>query len=168
MHAETESRDHAPQAPETEIETATEPPRTPAADPSKRHPPLRFVFSGYSLWLDLAQANVDGDGRGDLDRALIDAADRFDLGGAIPSPHVTVLYGIDTIEEDEEARRMFREDVKRVLLEEAEKRRRTRNRDGDDDDDDVKLWPDVSATGILVDVEIDGVGLGTMVRSRCV
>ena len=32
---------------------------------------------------------------------MIDAANQFNLGGAIPSPHVTALYGIDTIEDED-------------------------------------------------------------------
>lgn len=140
---------------------------TPAAILPKKHPPLRFVFSGYSLWLELEQKEIDNNGQGDLDRAMIDAADRFNLGGAIPSPHVTALYGIDTIADEEEMRRVFREDVKRVLLEEAEKRKRRRMEgkatDGDDDFAE-KLWPDLAATGIIVGAEFDGVNGGTMVR----
>eukprot|EP00571_Detonula_confervacea_P012376 CAMPEP_0172302698 /NCGR_PEP_ID=MMETSP1058-20130122/4368_1 /TAXON_ID=83371 /ORGANISM="Detonula confervacea, Strain CCMP 353" /LENGTH=418 /DNA_ID=CAMNT_0013013273 /DNA_START=59 /DNA_END=1315 /DNA_ORIENTATION=- len=143
-------------------------------DTSKTHAPLRFVFSGYSLWLELEQQEIDNNGQGDLDRAMIDAADRFRLGGAIPSPHVTALYGIDTVSEEDEIRRIFREDVKRVLLEDAEKRRRRRRKeesatkeDGDDDDDDddgedKKMWPDLAATGIIVGAEFDGVNGGTM------
>ena len=142
----------------------------------KRQPPLRFIFSGYSLWLELEQKDIDRNGQGDLDRAMIDAADRFNLGGPIPSPHVTALYGIDTIADEEEMRRIFREDVKRVISDEAEKRmvrRKTeligRNDEHDRDIDvDVagKLWPDLDATGIICDVEFDGVKGGTMVRDK--
>ncbi|KAL7542408.1 hypothetical protein ACHAXR_013411 [Thalassiosira sp. AJA248-18] len=125
--------------------------------PSSKSPPLRFVFSGYSLWLELEQKEIDSNGQGDLDRAMIDAADQFSLGGAIPSPHVTALYGINTIAEEEEMRRMFRENVKQVLLDEAEKRQ------GRDRADHVgKLWPDLAATGIIVGTEFDGVNGGTM------
>mmetsp|Transcript_26639 Transcript_26639/g.63883 ORF Transcript_26639/g.63883 Transcript_26639/m.63883 type:complete len:428 (-) Transcript_26639:3297-4580(-) len=145
-------------------------PASSDASSPKRHSPLRFVFSGYSLWLELEQKEIDHNGRGDLDRAMIDAADRFHLGGAIPSPHVTALYGIDTVDE-EAMRRMFREDVKQVLLSQAEERRRRQegigNEDGvaDDGDSDVdcaKLWPDLMATGIIVGAEFDGVDGGTM------
>lgn len=128
--------------------------------PFKRHPPLRFVFSGYSLWLELEQNDIDDKGQGDLDRAMIDAADRFSLGGAIPSPHVTALYGIDVISDEAEVRRIFREGVQRVLLIEAEKRRRKGEEEGVDDIG--KLWPDLDATGIIVDTEFDGVNGGTM------
>lgn len=145
---EIERRDNdMPQSNETKTQTKS---TSAASTSSKTHPPLRFVFSGYSLWLELEQQDIDNNGQGDLDRAMIDAADRFHLGGAIPSPHVTALYGIDTISEEDKMRRVFREDVKRVLLEDAEKRRRR------------KLWPDLSATGIIVGTEFDGVNGGTM------
>jgi len=137
-----------------------------------KHPPLRFVFTGYSLWLELEQVDIDDKGLGDLDRAMVDAADRFNLEGAIPSPHVTALYGINTIRDEEEMRRVFREDVKGVLLDMAEKRRSIQRQeegasDNDHDVNDViKLWPDISATGIIVDTEFNGINGGTMV-SRC-
>mmetsp|Transcript_31655 Transcript_31655/g.68348 ORF Transcript_31655/g.68348 Transcript_31655/m.68348 type:complete len:439 (+) Transcript_31655:202-1518(+) len=163
-HAKVQSRDDRP--PQS-LEATTEDPSTTSnsitPSSSQRHPPLRFIFSGYSLWLELAQVDIDDDGRGDLDRAMIDAADRHNLGGAIPSPHVTALYGIDTLGE-EEMRRRFREDVQRVLLDKAELRRRIRKggEDVDEDDHVGKLWPDLDATGIIVDVEFDGVKGGTM------
>lgn len=119
---------------------------------SERHPPLRFLFSGYSLWLELEQRDIDAGGLGDLDRVMIDAADEFSLGGAIPSPHVTALYGINTIEEEDEMRRVFRENVKAVLSKESEKRASS----------DGKLWPDLEATGIIVGAEFDGVNGGSM------
>lgn len=135
------------------------------APSSERHPPLRFVFSGYSLWLELEQRELDVEGRGDLDRALIDAADHFRLGGAIPSPHVTALYGFGDVEKEGEIRRLFRTNVNRVLLDEAEKRRKTMGESGSKDvSDSKKLWPDLAATGIKVDVEFDGLNGGTMVR----
>ena len=61
--------------------------------------------------------------------------------------------------------RRFREDVRQALLDKAEMRRRSREdgEDGDDDDHVAKLWPDLDATGIIVDVEFDGVKGGTMV-----
>lgn len=106
----------------------------------------------------MEQKDIDDDGQGDLDRAMIDAADRFELGGAIPSPHVTALYGIDNYADEEEIRRLFRDDVKRVLLDEAKKR----GVGGEDDVVGRKLWPDLAATGIQCDVEFDGVNGGSM------
>ena len=135
-----------------------------------KYPPLRFVFTGYSLWLELEQVDIDDKGLGDLDRAMVDAADRFNLEGAIPSPHVTALYGINTIRDEEEMRRVFREDVKDVLLDTAAKKRIQRQEDltsnNEEDVDGIKLWPDLSATGIIVDTEFNGINGGTMVRSH--
>ena len=130
-----------------------------ASESPDRQPPLRFVFSGYSIWLELEQLNIDIHGRGDLDRAVMDAADHFHLGGAIPSPHVTALYGIDTISDDDEICRLFRDKVKLVLLKEAEKRKQERG----DFCETEKLWPDLISNGIIVDVEFDGVDGGRMV-----
>ena len=100
---------------------------------------------------------------------MVDAADRFNLEGAIPSPHVTALYGIHTIRDEEEMKRVFSEDVKEVLLDMAEKKRIQRQEEECNEDDVngvIKLWPDLSATGIIVDTEFNGINGGTMV-SRC-
>ena len=116
--------------------------------------------------MELEQYNIDEDGLGDLDRAMIDASNEFSLGGAIPSPHVTALYGIDTIENEEETRRIFREDVKCVLLDMAEKKKK---KIANGDNSVGKLWPDLKGTGVVVDAEFDGVftaatgAMGTMV-----
>lgn len=140
-----------------------------------KHPPLRFVFTGYSLWLELEQVDIDDKGLGDLDRAMVDAADRFNLEGAIPSPHVTALYGINTIRDEVEMRKVFRENVRDVLLDMAEKKKKKKRIQrqeecASDNEDDVngviKLWPYLSATGIIVDTEFNGINGGTMV-SRC-
>mmetsp|Transcript_28338 Transcript_28338/g.48175 ORF Transcript_28338/g.48175 Transcript_28338/m.48175 type:complete len:437 (+) Transcript_28338:101-1411(+) len=143
--------------PETNEKVSSPPSFAPSPTTPQRHPPLRFVFSGYSLWLELHQTDIDTHGRGDLDRAMIDAADRFHLGGAIPSPHVTALYGIDIGMEEDEMRRVFREDVRRVLLELAEKKKNSGSHGSSG-----KLWPDLDATGIICDVEFDGVNGGEM------
>ncbi|KAL3791199.1 hypothetical protein ACHAWO_013630 [Cyclotella atomus] len=126
--------------------------------PSPPTTPLRFLFSGYSLWLELKQNKFQNDGKGDLSRMVEDAALRFNTL-PIPYPHVTALYGIDL--EEGEVRRIFREDVKRVLEDKARERRRSVNVCNVDDNE--KMWPDLEALGILVDVEYDGVGNGTMV-----
>eukprot|EP00804_Cyclotella_cryptica_P027455 CCRYP_008875-RB/>CCRYP_008875-RB protein AED:0.06 eAED:0.06 QI:177/1/1/1/1/1/3/340/316 len=119
--------------------------------------PLRFIFSGYSLWLELKQFNISTDGRGDLSRMVDDAAIKFQTV-PIPMPHVTALYGIELEEED--VRRIFREDVRRVLEEKSSERRK---KSGFDDSGSRKaLWPDLEALGILVDVEYNGVNRGTM------
>ena len=113
---------------------------------------LRYHFSGYSIWLELEQ-QVDINGLGDLERAVKEAAIEFDLGGAIPFPHVTALYGIMTLADDEEARSIFREEVVVAISRRAEKQKQ---------EGAGKIWPDLVATGIFVGKEIDGVNGGLM------
>jgi len=148
--------------------TLNEPINYAQDESSNKHPPLRFVFTGYSLWLELEQVDIDDKGLGDLDRAMVDAADRFNLEGAIPSPHVTALYGINTIRDEVEMRKVFRENVRDVLLDMAEKKRSIQRQEEECNEDDVngviKLWPNLSATGIIVDTEFNGINGGTMVR----
>lgn len=122
--------------------------------PNKRRPALQYIFSGYSIWLELEQQKVDINGLGDLDVAVTLASDEFNLGGVIPSPHVTALYGITTVATDEEARRIFRGEVMKALSRRAERRQR--------DGGSRKVWPDLEATGILVGAEFDGVDGGLM------
>lgn len=90
---------------------------------------------------------------------VVDAAEKYKVV-PIPEPHVTALYGIDM--EEGEVRRIFREDVRKVLEEKAVERRRKVDV-GVECDKVGSLWPDLEALGILVDVEYDGVGNGTMV-----
>lgn len=130
--------------------------------PSPQHPPLRFDFVGYSVWLELAQREIDDRGRGDLDRAIRAAEERFRLGSAIPAPHVTALYGIETGADEAGMRRVFREDVRRVLVEEAASRRNREGTREDRGENAGKWWPDLAATGIIVGAEFDGVNGGTM------
>ena len=121
-----------------------------------RQTALRYQFSGYSIWLELKQ-EVDEHGVGDLDFAVKKAANEFRLGGAIPAPHVTALYGITTIATDEEAIAIFRKDVLDVITNNrAEKRPQENNHLS------RKLWPDLDATGILVGAEFEGVDGGEM------
>lgn len=119
-----------------------------------RQPALRYIFSGYSVWLELEQE--EDDGIGDLEFAVKDAVDEFHLGGAIPAPHVTALYGITTIATDKEAINIFREEVMEAITNRAEKRRK------EGTGNNGKLWPDLDATGILVGAEFDGVNGGEM------
>jgi hypothetical protein len=121
----------------------------------KRQPALRYRFSGYSIWLELEQQKVDNNGVGDLDFAVNEAADEFRLGGAIPAPHVTALYGITTIANDDEAINVFREEVMTAITNRATTRNEVTGSTG-------KLWPDLDATGILVGAEFDGVNGGEM------
>ena len=62
--------------------------------------PLRFEFRGYSVWLEVE------DFQGDLDAALDVAASDLHVH-RVPSPHVTVEYGMTHVPEDE-MRRRFR------------------------------------------------------------
>ena len=119
-----------------------------------RQPALRYVFSGYSIWLELEQQETDKNGIGDLEFAVKEAADEFCLGGAIPAPHVTALYGITTIATDQEATDIFRKDVVTAITNRAEKQQH--------ESAVKKLWPDLVATGILVGAEFDGVNGGEM------
>jgi len=63
----------------------------------------------------------------------------------IPQAHVTALYGMDHIDEDE-ARFRF---VNYVTP------------------DKFSSWPHLKSRGVLVDVELAGVDAGRMVRKRC-
>eukprot|EP00984_Skeletonema_dohrnii_P003196 scaffold1065_cov114-Skeletonema_dohrnii-CCMP3373.AAC.5 len=121
-----------------------------------RQPALRYIFSGYSIWLELEQQEIDNNGVGDLEFAVKEAADEFHLGGAIPAPHVTALYGITTIATDEEAINIFRNDVVKAITNRAEKQRKESTGNAG------KLWPDLAATGIIVGAEYDGVNGGEM------
>jgi hypothetical protein len=96
--------------------------------------PLRFIFSGYSVWLELEQFD------GDLDSALHTASKELSVH-SIPAPHVTVVYGVSHLPEWE-ARKRFRE----VVLER------------------ISSWPPLKHKGFLTDVEWEGVDGGQMVR----
>lgn len=91
--------------------------------------PLRFAFRGYSVWLELQ--DVDGD----LDRALDVAASDLHVH-RVPSPHVTVEYGMAQIDE-REIRRRFCEDLPVQQLR--------------------KEWPDFVVRGIQTGTTVDGV-----------
>ena len=53
---------------------------------------------------------------------MVDVALQFHLGSVIPSPHVTAaLYWFGNVRKEGGIVRLFREDVKQVLLEEAGK-----------------------------------------------
>lgn len=118
-------------------------------------PPLRFVFKGYSIWLDLEQSAVDANGQGDLDRAVSECAAMYNVH-PIPAPHVTALYGI-AFDDEAELRRVFSSELMPVILEERVKRRRAAG-----DESEGAYWPDLDATGFIVDIEFDGRDGGTM------
>ena len=124
-------------------------------EPSLR-PPLRFVFKGYSIWLDLEQFQ-DVNGQGDLDRAVSECARAYNVH-PIPAPHVTALYGI-AFEDERELQRIFSSELMPAILEEREKRRRAT---GEGDESEGACWPDLDATGFIVGTEFDGRDGGTM------
>lgn len=127
--------------------------------PALLRPPLRFVFKGWSVWLDVEEpptgnnsasttnANTTTTTTGPFTEALAYAADRHGVR-PIPAPHITVIYGIDHIDEDMVLRR-FRslgESLTQLML--------GRN--------DTAMWPPLTPKGVLSDIEIDGVNGGTM------
>ena len=124
-------------------------------EPSLR-PPLRFVFKGYSIWLDLEQFQ-DVNGQGDLDRAVSECARAYNVH-PIPAPHVTALYGI-AFEDERELQRIFSSELMPAILEERGKRRRAT---GEGDESEGACWPDLDATGFIVGTEFDGRDGGTM------
>lgn len=89
--------------------------------------PLDFEFRGYSVWLELEQIHSD------LDKAIQAAAVALDVH-EIPAPHVTAIYGIDHLSEDEILQR-FRNDLAPRLT----------------------RWPVLHTKGFRVDVSLDGV-----------
>ena len=95
--------------------------------------PLKFIFSGYSIWLELEQFDND------LDTVLHTAS--AELGVLpIPAPHVTVVYGVSHLPEWQ-ARKKFRD----VVLEH------------------IPEWPALKHKGFITDVEYEGVNGGLMV-----
>ena len=120
--------------------------------PALLRPPLRFVFKGWSVWLDVEEPPGSSGANattttGPFTEALAYAASRHSVN-PIPAPHVTVIYGIDHIDEDMVLRR-FRslgESLTQLML--------GRN--------DTAMWPPLASKGVLSDIEIDGVNGGTM------
>lgn len=97
--------------------------------------PLRFEFSGVSIWLDIEGSEKGGD----YHRAINDCASKL---GLMPiQGHVTAIYGITHLTEDE-ARLKFCGDVRTHFL--------------------GRGWPHLQPIGVLSDVELDGVNGGRM------
>lgn len=88
--------------------------------------PLKFEFSGYSIWLDLEQIDQD------LNNALSYAASTHNVH-AIPQPHVTVIYGVESSEQD--ARSRFECFGQRVC-------------------ETFQMWPMLAPKGVLADREV--------------
>jgi hypothetical protein len=115
---------------------------------STLRPPLRFAFKGWSVWLDVEEPVDSRGGGGPFAQALAYAARRHSVR-PIPAPHVTVIYGIDHID-DEAVRQRFSS-----LGDSLPQLRVGR-------DADAALWPPLTSKGVLSDIEIDGVNGGTM------
>jgi hypothetical protein len=79
-----------------------------ADPPAAFREPLRYNFEGYSITLTLEQFDND------LDKALVFAAGQHGLE-PVPEPHVTLLYYIVDMTEDEVKRR-FREEVGPTII----------------------------------------------------
>ena len=93
---------------------------------------LRFVFKGYSIWLELEQVN------GDIDIAIALASKQINVH-PIPTPHVTVIYGMNHLSEDDMKDRF--QSLKSLT------------------------WPPLEATKLYHGVEYHGVDCGTMVSA---
>mmetsp|Transcript_12297 Transcript_12297/g.17706 ORF Transcript_12297/g.17706 Transcript_12297/m.17706 type:complete len:220 (-) Transcript_12297:436-1095(-) len=103
---------------------------------ASEYSPLRFNFVGYSVWLEVQEFNND------VSTIIDEYAKRKGIL-PIPRPHVTAIYGMDHLTEDN-IRARFKEFV-------------TKQRFGS--------WPSLKPTGVYVDVEVVGVEGGLMVRS---
>jgi len=98
--------------------------------PSLREP-LRFKFKGYSIWLEVDEFEND----------LTDTIHRAakELGVVpIPGAHLTVVYGIDNLTDDEILNRFDRIEEK------------------------IKSWPTLRPRGVITDIELEGVQGGLM------
>mmetsp|Transcript_28717 Transcript_28717/g.34988 ORF Transcript_28717/g.34988 Transcript_28717/m.34988 type:complete len:266 (+) Transcript_28717:295-1092(+) len=93
--------------------------------------PLRFSFKGYTIWLEFEEYS------GDFTEAIEHSAKELGVP-PIPQPHVTAIYGMDHLSENEIQRKF--DEVKKV----------------------IKSWPDLKPRGIVADVELDGVDGGLM------
>lgn len=62
-------------------------------------PSLRFLFSGYSIWLEPEQFGAD------LDLVLQTASEELGVF-PIPAPHLTVTYGMSHLSESEIVKRL--------------------------------------------------------------
>lgn len=93
--------------------------------------PLRFNFKGYSIWLEVEEMEND----------LTDTIHRAakDLGVVtIPSPHITVIYGMDHLSHDEIIKRFNQ--LKETIV----------------------TWPTLRPRGVITDIELEGVRGGLM------
>lgn len=156
LEGETDAVESVDVFPEEES-TSTNTTSTTAPSEEQLRTPLRFTFKGWSIWLDLQQSPTR-----DIDAAISYAASRENVH-PIPAPHVTVLYGMNHLDEDN-IRRRFRE-LNATIASIG-----TSIGNGQSGDDTAGntiskaggRWPTLLPKGVLVDTEYDGVNGGTM------
>jgi hypothetical protein len=108
--------------------------------------PLRFTFSGYSIWLEPEQF------QNDLDLACEESTARLGVLHAIPSPHVTAIYGMTHLSEME-VRKRFQQVVSDLSF---------LFHDGNHHHQHHQQWPVLQHKGFINDIEINGVNGGQM------
>jgi hypothetical protein len=106
--------------------------------------PLRFTFSGYSIWLEPEQF------QNDLDLACEESTARLGLPHAVPSPHVTAIYGMTHLSETE-VRKRFQQAVRDLSF-----------LFHDGNQHQHHQWPVLQHKGFRNDIEINGVNGGEM------
>ena len=112
---------------------------------------LRFVFSGFAVWLELeqfpssewGQPSLADSPRNDLEKAIHTASQELNVY-PIPAPHMTALYGIDHLSE-QECRMKFKDLSKNMLSNKS-----------------TPGWPMLRPSGFLSGVEVSGAEEGGM------
>ena len=99
--------------------------------------PLKFVFSGYSIWLEPEEY------QNDLTLAIDEATEGLGLKLGIPLPHVTLMYGVSHLTEIEARKRFLETCCSSAAV--------------------VKtLAEELKFKGFINDIELNGVNGGTM------
>jgi hypothetical protein len=115
--------------------TNTEPEFSPVEKLETERDSLYYEFVGYSIWLEVEQYEND------LDRAISIAAE--DLGlFPIPEPHVTAIYGMTHLAE---------EDIKDKFASIRQ---------------EIESWPNLRVNGVITDIEQRGISGGLMVSRK--
>mmetsp|Transcript_35603 Transcript_35603/g.70073 ORF Transcript_35603/g.70073 Transcript_35603/m.70073 type:complete len:827 (+) Transcript_35603:171-2651(+) len=95
--------------------------------------PLRFEFTGYTLWIELEQFESD------LDH-IIQVASKNQCIHPIPTPHLTLFYGMEHFQNEGEVLSMFNGEFKKFL------------------EDNKFKWPSsLKPKAVLSDIAFDGV-----------
>eukprot|EP00588_Corethron_pennatum_P014232 CAMPEP_0194270612 /NCGR_PEP_ID=MMETSP0169-20130528/4566_1 /TAXON_ID=218684 /ORGANISM="Corethron pennatum, Strain L29A3" /LENGTH=275 /DNA_ID=CAMNT_0039012717 /DNA_START=196 /DNA_END=1020 /DNA_ORIENTATION=+ len=109
--------------------------------------PLRFEFTGYTLWIELEQFEIKDQTndrstqliKSDLDH-IIQVASQKQSAHPIPTPHMTLFYGMEHFQNEGEVLSMFNGEFKRFLEENKFK------------------WPSsLKPKAVLSDISFDGV-----------